>query len=291
MTTVLEVVQEAAAALKQERPQFVVGNPDKLVAELLAAFNHVGWLLRRRYEWSFLTKKHSVTLQNGVYQYPLPGDFGRMVSRTIWAEAHNWEVIGPLSPQEDRFIREGHIADVGPRQRFRIVGSGANRFEISPTPGNSDAGHVISFEFFTENWILPPVWTPSSAVTAGSYRSYNGNFYVATNSGTTGVTPPTHTTGSVSDGAITFAFGTGAYSNPLTDNDFTLFDGRLVSLGIEWKWLQNNGMDFGPRQQEWQREVMRELTRYTGSRILSIASCPSDGLMSYDSIPDSGYGS
>ncbi len=49
-------------------------------------------------------------------------------------------------------------------------------------------------------------WGSGAAVTQSSYR-YNGlNLYIATNSGTTGVTAPTHTSGVVSDGAVSWRY-------------------------------------------------------------------------------------
>jgi hypothetical protein len=50
------------------------------------------------------------------------------------------------------------------------------------------------------------VWSAGAAVTAGDYRYYGLNIYQAAGSGTTGATPPTHTSGSVSDGTITWAY-------------------------------------------------------------------------------------
>jgi hypothetical protein len=50
------------------------------------------------------------------------------------------------------------------------------------------------------------VWSAGASVTAGDYRYYGLNIYQAAGSGTTGATPPTHTTGSVSDGTVTWAY-------------------------------------------------------------------------------------
>lgn len=56
-----------------------------------------------------------------------------------------------------------------------------------------------------------PLWTTGEAVTAGAKRgnitSAGGQaLYTAQNSGTTGATPPTHTTGTVSDGTVNWTF-------------------------------------------------------------------------------------
>ena len=49
----------------------------------------------------------------------------------------------------------------------------------------------------------PPLWGPT-VVTAGQMRTHLFNRYIATTSGTPGATPPTHTTGIVSDGGVSW---------------------------------------------------------------------------------------
>lgn len=49
-------------------------------------------------------------------------------------------------------------------------------------------------------------WATSQSITSGDYRSYLNNLYIATTAGTTGATPPTHTTGTASDGAVTWQY-------------------------------------------------------------------------------------
>ena len=50
------------------------------------------------------------------------------------------------------------------------------------------------------------IWASGQAVTAGQYRGRFGRRYVAATSGTTGVTPPTHTSGTVSDGGVSWTY-------------------------------------------------------------------------------------
>jgi hypothetical protein len=50
------------------------------------------------------------------------------------------------------------------------------------------------------------LWTAGASATAGDYFYYGLNVYQAAGSGTTGATPPTHTSGSVSDGTVTWAY-------------------------------------------------------------------------------------
>ena len=291
MATVLSIVQEAASGLKQLSPQLVVGNDDKLVAEMLVCFNHVGWLLRRRYEWPILVRTATVTLESGQPSYALPADFGRAINRTHWDQGNHWELVGPLTPQEWQYLKQGRLGNIGPRRTFRVMGQAGTKFNVFPVPGADDTGKILSFEYISENWVLPKIWAANTAVSFGEYRSYDGNIYTCSVMGTTSTTPPTHTTGTVSDGTAGWTYYSGLYDRPLADTDTPVFDSRLMSLGVEAVWLQRNGMDFAPRMDEWQREVARELTRYTGARTLSIASgSGGDDLVNYSNIPDSGYG-
>jgi hypothetical protein len=50
----------------------------------------------------------------------------------------------------------------------------------------------------------PPTWTNGEAVLQYQVRKYNGRYYYATAAGTTGATPPTHSSGTVSDGAVSW---------------------------------------------------------------------------------------
>lgn len=49
-------------------------------------------------------------------------------------------------------------------------------------------------------------WKAAEAVTAGDYRKFEDNVYVATTTATTGNSPPVHEQGTVSDGGVSFRF-------------------------------------------------------------------------------------
>lgn len=52
-------------------------------------------------------------------------------------------------------------------------------------------------------------WAPGQTIgTSSSYRIYGGRLYMAAGSGVTGATPPTHTTGTVTDGAVSWLYVT-----------------------------------------------------------------------------------
>lgn len=56
------------------------------------------------------------------------------------------------------------------------------------------------------------IWVAGEAVTIGTKRGYGGRLYTATTTGTTGATPLTHTTGTASDGTVTWQFDDYTYT-------------------------------------------------------------------------------
>jgi hypothetical protein len=80
------------------------------------------------------------------------------------------------------------------------------------------------------------IWAAGQAISgAGVYRLYNAQHYVSTGAGTTGATPPTHTTGTVTDGAVSWTW--------IDSGDRSVFnfrqDGRVLlgigTYGVTWR--------------------------------------------------------
>jgi len=95
-------------------------------------------------------------------------------------------------------------------ERFGISG-GNRRSPGTPTAGVFPyVGERIEDITSTTTWrvttagVLAPAWVTGTAVFAGEYRSNAGRVYSAAAAGTTGATAPTHTSGSVSDGTVTW---------------------------------------------------------------------------------------
>lgn len=59
------------------------------------------------------------------------------------------------------------------------------------------------------------VWASGQAVTAGAKRAFYEKLYTATTSGTTGSTPPSHTSGTASDGGVTWQFDRYTFMVPI----------------------------------------------------------------------------
>jgi hypothetical protein len=128
-------------------------------------------------------------------------------------------------------------------QRFQIRGLGNNELFISPTPGANTAGQVLIFEYIADRSVVPRTWAASTAFAANSYCIFNGNYYTTTAGGTTGATAPTHTSGSVSDGGVTWTYYNGIYDQFRADTDTSIFQEKLLEQGILERFAQIHGLE------------------------------------------------
>lgn len=69
-------------------------------------------------------------------------------------------------------------------------------------------------------------WAPGQSISTNNYCKNAGKIYIAKSSGTTGATPPTHTTGAPSDGGVSWAFVGTELPLP-TIEGIAVFDGSL----------------------------------------------------------------
>jgi hypothetical protein len=128
-------------------------------------------------------------------------------------------------------------------QRFQIRGITNSELLISPTPSGGYSGDIIIFEYIADRSVRPVTWTTATAFAANSYCFYNGNYYQTTAGGTTGATAPTHTSGSVSDGGVTWTYYNGAYNEFLANTDRSIFQEKLLEQGVLERFAEIHGLD------------------------------------------------
>lgn len=252
LTIVSNVARKAGYLTDSE----VLESGDVTTRQLAAWAQDVIKVMARRYEWPKLWKSYSFTLSDGVATYALPGDFSHYHFDTFWNSSDGWRVFGPMSPEEYAAYRGSGFEPL--TDRFAIRGVTDEELFIHPTPSNST--DIIVFEYQTARPIRPKTWTASTAVTTGDYVFYNGNYYTTSTTGTTGSTAPTHTTGSVSDGGITWAYYDGAYEDFLFDDDEVVLSPLALEMGIFERFAEIKGLSFIPRfdamlEEEYRRVV------------------------------------
>jgi hypothetical protein len=151
-------------------------------------------------------------------------------------------------------------------QRFQIRGMSNNQLLMSPTP--TETGQVIIFEYVAERYARPATWVTNTLYAANAYTFYNGNYYQTAGGGTSGATPPTHTSGTVSDGGVSWTYYSGTYPDFLADTDVSVFNEKTLELGVLERFAEIHGLTVAPRFEVQMNEDFSKLNPgkilYTG---------------------------
>lgn len=217
----------------------VIGSSETTTKQLLAMTQRINKDIFESYPWPKCYAAGSITLVNGQATYDLPAAFSWYQYETFWNSSTRWRILGPMTEQEYGEIR-GFGLNTTIYQRFQIRGLSNSQLLISPTP--SASGDIIVFEYIADRCVRPKTWTASTVFAANAYCFYNGNYYQTTAGGTTGSTAPTHTSGSVSDGGVTWTYYSGAYDQFLADTDVSIFNEKLVEQGVIERFAQIHGL-------------------------------------------------
>lgn len=237
-TVIQNVANEAGYTVESN----ILTSTETTTKQLLAIANRINRDIFEAYPWPKCYASGAITLVNGQATYQLPAAFSYYHYETFWNSSTRWRVLGPMTEQEYAEIR-GFGLNTTVYQRFQIRGLSNSELLISPTPGASVGGDIIIFEYIADRSVRPKTWVTSTAFAANSYCFYNGNYYTTTAGGTTGATPPTHTSGSASDGGVTWDYYDGAYNQFLADTDSSIFQEKLLEQGILERFAEIHGLD------------------------------------------------
>lgn len=226
-TVVTNVANEAGYTVEAN----IVGSTETTTKQLLAITNRINREMADQYPWPKMYASGSITLVGGQATYQLPAAFSYYQYESFWNSSTRWRLLGPMSEQEYAEIR-GFGLNTTVYQRFQIRGITNSELLISPTPGANNNGNIIIFEYIADRAVRPRQWTSITLYTAGSYTFNNGNYYQTSAGGTTGSTAPTHTSGSVSDGGVTWTYYNGPYLDFLADTDVSIFNEKTLELGV-----------------------------------------------------------
>ena len=288
----LDLINNCQDKLSLPRTTSIIGATDQNTRTLLACANDEGKEVSTDFEWTVLENEYTFTLTSGTANYALPTDFDRHIPQTQWDRNFHWELIGPVTPQEWQFRKSGIIAS-SPRRRFRIKTRVSNQFYLDPTPASSDTGLTMVLEYYSASWVQPKQWVTSTAFAAGSYCSNNGIYYKTTAGGTTGATVPTHTSGSVSDGGVTWTYNTDVFDHFVADTDTTLIPQVCIELGVMWRFLMSKGMaSWQSYKAKYDEMIPRWSSKTRGARTIDMSnSVWGERFIGPWNAPDTGYGS
>jgi hypothetical protein len=237
-TVIQNVANEAGYTVESN----IFTSTETTTKQLLAIAQRINRDIFEAYPWPKCYAAGSITLVDGQSTYPLPAAFSSYQYETFWNQSTRWRVLGPISEQDYAQL-QGYGLMPTIYQRFQIRGLSNNELFISPTPGANTAGQVLIFEYIADRSVVPRTWAASTAFAANSYCIFNGNYYTTTAGGTTGATAPTHTSGSVSDGNVTWTYYNGPYSEFRADTDTSIFQEKLLEQGILERFAQIHGLE------------------------------------------------
>jgi len=248
--TALELIQEVCDRVGVSRPTGLANSNDAGARQFASLLNKEGQSVVSEYRWHETLKDFEITLQDGVASYQLPDDFLFISNNTIYDDNNNQPIFGGTSTFMWTALTKGVVTS-NPYRHFRITGAKDGKFHLFDTPSASDAGSIVSFQYYSKNWLRPMTWVSSASFATNSYCFYDGNYYKATSGGVAGATAPTHTTGSASDGGVTWAFGNYSYNKILANTDVPILPFEVLALGVEWRWRRAQGFDFVDQLMEY----------------------------------------
>lgn len=289
--TIAEIVKQAAIDIGKDEPSgTITTSTDKDIKQLLQFSLKTGRELRDKYLFPQLKKHYEITISASDDQYNLPGDMWKMIPGTQWNQTNSWKLFGPLNDQEWNTLKYGVVA-VGTRKKFRVFGGNedSGQFFIDPEPSTNE---TISFDYIRKQWILPKAWAASTAYSSGDYVSANGNIYTAGSTDTSGSTRPSHTSGTGSDGTITWTYVSDQLygsSNERwqADTDISLIDADLLILGTVWRFLKRKGLDYQEEKREYEMQCSNRLSRLQGAPILNFSG---DSPIFVENVPEGNFG-
>ena len=225
--TLLAAVTSVAQRAGYTVDSVVVGSVDQTTVQLRAMANDLIKKMAYAYEWPQLFKSGAIT-GDGTATLALPSDFSTYHFDSFWNSSTKWRIFGPLS-QSDYATIQGYGLVAYPYGQMQLRGITDKELYIYPS---LPVGEIAVFEYIAARYVRPKTWTASTAVLLGAYCFYNGNYYISTSAGTTGATAPTWTSGTDSDGGISWTYYSGPYESFLADTDEPLLSQTVLEQGL-----------------------------------------------------------
>lgn len=274
---VLQSIQAYCYESNLKAPSVVVASTDPNHLQLLHLLYAVGRDLRERFNYPTLKKRYSFVTVADQDSYELPGNFFRLINSTAWDVTGSWQLDGP---RDDSSIVQRDLGNIasGINYSFRVIGAvdqvstnaefgtSGGYVELAPAPSEA---RTISLEYVAANVFMPKQWVTGQAVSIGDLRSANGKVYKSNTAANCGATRPSHTSGTASDGTVTWQHWRGAYETALSDDDIVLFDVNVAVSGLRYQFKRSKGHDFTEELKLFNQAVNASMSRFDGQRVIN----------------------
>ena len=172
-------------------------------------------------------------------KYPMPTGYDRVVNSTQWDKGKHWQMLGPLTQQQEEWLKSGFIA-TGPRVRWYLQG---DKFQIWPPLTSNE---YLGFNYISKFWVTS---------------------------------------------AAALAAGTGPDQSKFeADDDTCIYPDELMALMVKLKLFEANGFDTTAIYRDFTDQKSIAFAVDQGAPSLSMAPTPASTLVTWNNIPDSGYG-
>lgn len=274
-STVKEVIDEFCDRINQPRETTYVGNTTPAARQYLSLFRFIAdELLDYADGWDQLKRIYTFTTVTNQANYQLPGDFLRLLVGTSWGVTNQIPLAGPLSNARLAFQTYG-VNIATPFSTFQVNSAqgyiystspytqrSPGYFQISPAGQDDTTQNVIAYT--SCNYVWPQNWAATTGYTAGNIRTGINNMYYCTQSGTSGSTRLSATSGTITDGTCQWVPYHEPY--PITaDTDFVLLDANLFVEGLRWAWFQSKKQSYIDLKSQWENSVRNALGRQNGA--------------------------
>jgi hypothetical protein len=125
-------------------PSAIIGNNDDVAKQIFQAAKVSITDLARNYQWQELQKEYSFSSVVDQATYNLPTDFDRMIDNTFWNASQNWAMIGGLTPENWRILKNSLLTQAETIEYYRIKN---NQIVIHRTPSVVES---YAFEYISK---------------------------------------------------------------------------------------------------------------------------------------------
>lgn len=297
-TTMLQLVQQAATEMGLSVPSSVAGNTTQDVVQLLGLLNACGYELQRKYQWQALNKLN-------LFQSAYLATTGNVTAGsavitnipTTAALSARFQGVGAGLLQNSQILTVDSGTQVTMNQEATTSGTGVSiTFSQTQYAMPADYDRQIDRTHWdkTQHWqmIGPETaqqweWLTSGYISSGPrvrYRIFGDYFQIWPPQGSE------HYLGfeyvSKYWAATTAGVAKGSFT---VDTDTCIFPDRLMVLGLKHKYFQVKG--FGDVfLDDYKAEESIAWANDAGSQTLAMNPQISEVLISWNQIPDSGYG-
>ena len=298
-STVLQLVQQATGEMGLTVPTSVVGNTNTDVIQLLALINGVGYELTRKYQWQALSKLN-------LFQTEYLSTTGTVTSGSAIITgipsttglSARYQVTGNGILQNAQIVSVDSATQVTINQEATASGT-AQTLTFSQTqytmPSDYDRQIDRTHWDKTQHWqmIGPETaqqweWLTSGYISTGPrvrYRIFGSYFQIWPPQGVQ------HYLGFeyISNAWAATTAGV-AKSSFTVDTDTCMFPDRLMVLGLKNKYFQVKGLG-DVFTMDYKAEESIAYANDAGSQTLAMSPQITEVLISWNQIPDSGFGS